>query len=179
MLRPADANESAIAWEVAIRERHRPVALLLTRHDVPVIDRSKLAAARELNKGAYILSEAEGGAPELVIIATGSEVGVALEAQTILASEGRKVRVVSMPSWELFEEQPAEYRRQVLPPEVAKRLVVEAGQALGWEKYAGPAGEVMGLTEFGKCGPWKQLAELYGFTPEKVAARARTLLERS
>ncbi|MEA1996888.1 MAG: transketolase [Gemmatimonadota bacterium] len=176
VIRPSDATESAVAWEVAATSDDCPVALLLTRHNIPVIDRSRYADARELKKGAYVLSEAAGGAPELILIATGSEVPTALEAQDILAAEGKKVRVVSMPSWELFEEQPEDYKTSVLPPEITRRVVVEAGQALGWEKYAGPDGVIIGLDDFGKSGPWKELAELYGFTADNVANSARELL---
>ncbi|HUU30289.1 MAG TPA: transketolase [archaeon] len=178
VIRPSDATESAVAWEVAVSSKDRPVALLLTRHNIPVIDRSRYADARGLKKGAYVLSDPPGGKPELIIIATGSEVDTALQAQGLLAAEGHAVRVVSMPSWELFEEQPEEYKNEVLPPEIEARVVVEAGQALGWEKYAGPRGVIIGLRSFGTSGPWKELARLWGFTPENVARKARELLEK-
>ena len=141
-----------------------------------MLDRKKYAGAEGLKKGAYVISEAPGGPPEAIIIATGSELHLALEAQQTLADEGRQVRVVSMPSWELFDAQDKAYRESVLPPTLKKRLVVEAGQTIGWERYAGDQGEILGLNEFGKCGPWEQLAELYGFTAANVAARARALL---
>jgi len=176
-IRPADATEAAVAWEVAITSRNRPVALLLTRHNIPVIDRKQYADARLLKKGAYVISEAEGGRPELIVIATGSEVHLALEAQKTLAAEGRKIRVVSLPCWELFDEQPEEYRRSVLPPDVERRLVVEAGIIVGWERYAGLKGKIIGLDKFGSCGPWQELARLYGFTAENVATQARKLLD--
>ena len=175
-IRPSDATESALAWEVAITSRNRPVALLLTRHNIPVIDRKRYADARLLKKGAYVLSEADGGKPELIIIATGSEVHLALEAQKALAAEGHRVRVVSMPCWELFDEQPEDYRNSVLPPEVERRLVVEAGITVGWERYAGLKGKIIGLETFGSCGPWQELAVHFGFTAENVAAEARKLL---
>ena len=176
VIRPSDATESAVAWEVAATSKDGPVALLLTRHNIPVLDRGKYAPAEGLKKGAYVISEAPGGSPEAVIIATGSEVHLALEAQETLAAEGHKVRVVSMPSWELFDAQDQAYRDTVLPPALKKRLVVEAGQTIGWERYAGDEGEILGLNEFGKCGPWKQLAELYGFTAANVTDRMRKLL---
>ena len=177
VIRPSDATESAVAWEVAALSKDRPVALLLTRHNIPVLDRKKYADARNLKRGGYVLSEAAGGKPELIIIATGSEVWLALAAQEKLAEEGRRVRVVSLPCRELFEEQSAQYRNSVLPPEIGKRLVVEAGQKLGWEKYAGDKGLIHGLDTFGESGAWEDLAEHFGFTPEKVTALARKLLE--
>ena len=176
VLRPADATESAVAWEVAATHEGGPVCLLLTRHNIPVIDRTKYTDARGLKKGAYIISEAEGGEPEAVIIATGSEVDLALQAQETLAAEGRKVRVVSMPSWELFDAQDEAYRNEVLPKSLRKRLVVEAGRGLGWERYAGEEGEIIGIDEFGVSGPWQQLAEKYGYTAANVADRMRKLL---
>jgi len=176
VIRPADATESAIAWEVAATHKGGPVAMLLSRQNLEVIDRDKYADARELKNGAYILSEAPAGRPELIIIATGSEVGISLQAQELLTAEGHQVRVVSMPSRELFERQNESYKNQVLPPAVTKRLVVEAGQSLGWEKYAGSEGIIIGLDDFGRSGPWKQLAEKWGFTPGNIAARARELL---
>jgi len=176
VIRPSDATESAVAWEVAALSKDRPVAMLLTRHNIPIIDRKKYADARNLKKGAYVMSEADGGEPELIIIATGSEVHLALEAQEILQQEGSRVRVVSMPSWELFEEQPGDYKESVLPPEVKKRVVVEAGQALGWERYAGDEGVILGMHTFGVSGPWKELAEHFGFTTQNVTETARKLL---
>ena len=144
-----------------------------------MIDRKKYADARGLKKGAYVLSEAPGGSePELIIIATGSEVWLALEAQQILAEEGHKVRVVSMPSWELFEAQPEDYKKSVLPPAIKRRLVIEAGRSLGWEKYAGDEGIIIGLDRFGESAPWKEIAQHLGFTPEAVAEKARQLLKR-
>ena len=176
VIRPSDATESAVAWEVAALSKDRPVAMLLSRQNIPIIDRKKYADARGLKKGAYVISEAAGGEPELIIIATGSEVNLALEAQEILQQEGRRVRVVSMPSWELFEEQPEDYKKSVLPAEIKKRVVVEAGQALGWERYAGDEGVILGMHTFGVSGPWKELAEHFGFTTEKVTEAARKLL---
>ena len=176
VIRPSDATESAIAWEVAARYKGGPVAMLLSRQNLEVIDRSRYADARELKKGAYIISEAPSGEPELILIATGSEVGICIEAQELLAAEGHQARVVSMPSWELFEQQSQAYKNEVLPREITRRLCVEAGRSLGWEKYAGLDGAIIGLDEFGCSGPWKQLAEKWGFTTENVAARARELL---
>ena len=175
-LRPADATESAIAWEVAATHKGGPVAMLLTRHNIPVIDRSKYADARLLKKGAYVISEAEGGKPDMIIIATGSEVSISLEAQDTLTAEGKKVRVVSMPSWELFEKQDVAYKNEVLPPSISKRVVVEAGRTFGWEKYAGPEGKIIGIDEFGRSGPWKELAEKHGFTADNVTRVCREML---
>lgn len=176
VIRPSDATESAVAWEVAALTKDRPVAMLLTRQNIPILDRKKYADARGLKKGAYVISEAQGGNPELIIIATGSEVYLALEAQEILQKEGSRVRVVSMPSWELFEEQSEDYKKSVLPPEIKKRVAVEAGQALGWERYAGDEGVILGMHTFGVSGPWKELAEHFGFTTRKVTEAARKLL---
>ena len=176
VIRPSDATESAIAWELAVRHKGGPVAMLLSRQNIEVIDRKKYADARGLKKGAYIISEAAAGDPEVILIATGSEVSLCLKAQELLAAEGHRARVVSMPSRELFERQSDSYKEQVLPKAVKRRVVVEAGQVLGWEKYAGDNGVIIGLDDFGRSAPWKQLAEKWGFTPENVAARARELL---
>jgi len=176
VIRPADATESAVAWEVAAASTDHPTAMLLSRHNLPVIDRAKYAPAENLKKGGYVISEAAGGAPELIIIATGSEVQLALEAQAALAAEGRRVRVVSLPSWELFEAQSETYREQVLPKALKKRVVVEAGIGLGWERYAGPEGVVIAMQGFGESGPWQKLAQKYGFTAANVTDTARKLL---
>jgi len=178
VLRPADPTESAVAWEVAAASTDRPTAMLLSRHNLAPIDRTKYAPAEGLKKGGYVLSEAAGGAPELIIIATGSEVQLALDAQAALAAEGRRVRVVSLPSWELFEAQSEAYREQVLPKSVTKRLVVEAGIGLGWERYAGPQGVIIAMQGFGESGPWKELAKKYGFTTANVTEKARQLLAK-
>lgn len=178
LVRPADANETAIAWRVAIERRGGPVALALTRQNLPIIDRSKYAPAEGLVRGAYVLADAQGGAPEIILIASGSEVSLALDAYEALSAEGIKARAVSMPSWDLFEAQPQSYRDEVLPVEVTARLAIEAAAPLGWERYTGQKGAVIGMTRFGASAPYKVLAEKFGFTVANVAARARALLKK-
>ncbi len=176
-IRPADANETAVAWQVALEQRG-PVALILSRQNLPVLDRERMAPADGLRRGAYILSDSPGRRPDLILIATGSEVALALEAQTVLAERRIGARVVSMPSWELFEAQPEEYRARVLPPDVPVRLAIEAGSPMGWERYVGPFGGVLGIEgRFGASAPYKVLACHYGFTVDEVVARAEELLE--
>lgn len=209
LIRPADANETAIAWRVAIEHRGGPVALCLTRQSLPIIDRAKYASAEGLERGAYILADAKGMAPQgvrvtsreelartfekveknvsqtgnaagklpqIVLIASGSEVSLALEAYEQLSQEGIAARVVSMPSWELFEKQTQAYRDQVLPTSVTARLAIEAASPFGWERYVGPKGAVIGMTRFGASAPYKTLAEKFGFTTANVVKRARELL---
>ena len=176
VIRPADANETVEAWRVALTHRDGPVALALTRQKLPTLDRARLAPADGLARGAYILAEAENGQPEVIIIATGSEVHVALAAQELLAQRGVAARVVNMPSWELFERQPRDYRHAVLPPAITARLAVEAGVAQGWHRYVGPAGDVVSIERFGASAPYKVLWEKFGFTAENVATRALALL---
>ncbi len=178
LIRPADANETAVAWRVAIEHRGGPVALLLTRQLLPVIDRSKYASAEGLARGAYVLADAAGKQPQILLAASGSEVAVALEAFEILRAEGVAARVVSMPSWELFQKQPAAYRDDVFPPRVTARLAIEAASPFGWERYVGAKGAVIGMTRFGASAPYKVLAEKFGFTAANVAAKARELLSK-
>jgi transketolase len=177
VIRPADAAETAQAWLAAVRHRSGPTALLLTRHNVPVLDRAQLAPADMLHRGGYVLLDAPDS--ELILIASGSEVHLCLGAASILAGEARRVRVVSMPSWELFDEQPADYRESVLPPSVPLRLAVEAGVPQGWERYTGERGAVHGISHFGASAPWQAIAHHLGFTVEAVAEEARRLLSRS
>ena len=177
VLRPADANETAAAWKVALERRNGPTLLALTRQGVPVI--SEQERVREgVPRGAYVLDDAPGGSPDIILIATGSEVSLAREAATGLAAQGIAARVVSMPSWELFAEQPQSYRDEVLPPDISARLAIEAGATLGWERYVGARGEVVGIDRFGASAPGKIMMERYGFTAEAVAERAAALLER-
>ncbi len=178
VIRPADANEVSEAWRFAIDHRGGPVALILTRQKLPVIDRMKYAAANNLVRGAYVLAETNGKAPELIILATGSEVHLAIGAYEQLAREGAAVRVVSMPSWELFEQQSSEYREMVLPRKVTKRLSVEAGTPLGWHKYVGDHGETIGINKYGASAPGSVVMKNYGFSVENVLARARALLAK-
>ena len=176
VIRPADANETAVAWRVAIKHRQGPVVLALTRQNVPVIDRTRYAPADGLARGAYVLAEAASGQPALILIAAGSEVPLALGAYEQLAQQGIAARVVSMPSWELFDQQPQAYRDAVLPPAVTARLAIEAGVPQGWHRYVGLAGQVIGLERFGASAPFKVLFEHFGFTVENVVARALAIL---
>ncbi|MGC8778031.1 MAG: transketolase-like TK C-terminal-containing protein, partial [Candidatus Caldatribacteriaceae bacterium] len=176
LLRPADANETREAWKVAVKRQGGPVALILTRQNVPILDQNKYGKAEGLHRGAYVLADSSNGNPELIIMASGSEVHVALEAYEKLASEGVRVRVVSMPSFELFEEQPKEYRDMVLPPTVRKRIAIEAGATLGWYKYVGMDGEVIGIDRFGASAPGKVVLEKLGISTENLLSKARALL---
>ena len=174
VIRPADANETVQAWRVAIESRNGPVAIVLTRQGLPVIDQSKYAPATGLEKGAYILSDVDN--PSLILLATGSEVSLVLDAQSKLKEEGIAARVVSMPSWELFEKQDTSYKEKVLPPAIRKRLAVEAGSVLGWHKYVTDEGSIVGMTTFGDSAPAGDLMKLFGFTVDNVVKEARKLL---
>jgi len=174
VIRPSDATETAEAWRFAVAH-DGPVAMLFTRQGVPVIDREKYAAASNLAKGAYVLADVDG-TPDVILIATGSEVSLALEAREILAQEGVGARVVSMPSWELFEAQPQAYKESVLPPEVTARMAIEAGVSMGWDRYVGPQGVMYGIDHFGASAPYKVLMEQWGFTGPAIAKRALELL---
>lgn len=175
VIRPADANETAQAWRVALEHKTGPVTLILTRQKLPVIDQLKYTSAKNLEKGAYILSDCEGR-PDLIFIATGSEVQLALSAQEELKKENINTRVVSMPSWELFENQNDEYKEIVLPKDVKKRISIEAGSTLGWHKYVTDEGVTIGIDEFGKSAPIEALMKEYGFTVENVMKKAKSLL---
>lgn len=175
VIRPADANETAQAWKVAIEHNDGPIALILSRQNLPVIDQEKYAPATNLEKGAYILSEAAENL-QLILIASGSEVSLIMEAQQKLQDEGIYTRVVSMPSWELFEKQDATYKEKVFPKNMKKRLAVEAGSPLGWHKYVTDEGDIIGMTTFGESAPAEELFELFGFTVENVVKRAKALI---
>jgi transketolase len=174
-LRPSDANETVAAWKFAIEHKSGPVALLLTRQKLPTIDRTKFPSADNLVKGAYVLIE-NSPAPDLILIGTGSEVQLALGAYEQLVKEGVKARVVSMPSWELFERQSKEYRDSVLPPNVKKRIAVEAGVSMGWDKYIGDNGRIIGMHSFGASAPVDAIFKHFGFTVENVVKTAREIL---
>ncbi|HEV8314006.1 MAG TPA: transketolase [Burkholderiaceae bacterium] len=176
VLRPADANETAVAWKVAIESRDRPVLLALSRQDLPTLDRSRLASAEGLRRGAYVLSDAKNGRPALILIASGSEVALIVAAAERLQAEGIGVRCVSMPSWDLFDAQPQSYRDEVLPPRVTARLAVELGVAQGWHRHVGERGDMLGVERFGASAPAETLLREYGFTVDAVVARARRLL---
>jgi transketolase len=177
-MRPCDANEVAEAWRVIIGLRHQPVALVLSRQPLPTLDRTKYGSASGLAKGAYVLAEAPGGNPEVLLIATGSEVSLCVAAHDALSKEGIRSRVVSMPSWELFDDQPAKYREDVLPPSVKARVAVEQGSTLGWERYVGSSGHVIGMKTFGASAPLKELQKKFGFEPARVIAAAKQQLAR-
>ena len=177
IIRPADANETAGAWRVALERRAGPTGLALTRQKLPVLFETNRDAAKKVARGAYVLVDSSG-IPDVILIGAGSEVHLALGARDLLAQKGIAVRVVSMPSWELFDAQPAAYRESVLPPQVTARLAIEAGVTQGWARYVGPAGDVMGLERFGASAPYKVLMEKFGFTAEAVAERALRLLGR-
>ena len=176
VIRPGDGNETAVAWRVAVEMRDRPVLLVLTRQDVATLDRSRYASAEGLRRGAYVLSDATNSRPVLILIASGSEVGLILAAAERLRGEGVAVRCVSMPSWDLFEAQSQSYRDTVLPPEVTARLAVELGVAQGWHRYTGERGDMLGIDRFGASAPAEVLLEKYGFTVDNVLLRARKLL---
>lgn len=176
LLRPADANEVVEAWRVIMQLRHEPAALVLTRQALPTIDRTKYAAASGVAKGAYILADAPGGKPDAILMATGSEVGLCISAYEQLSAEGKKIRVVSMPSWDIFEHQPKSYRDLVLPPDVTARVSVEQGSVLGWDKYVGPNGKMIGMRTFGASAPLKELQKKFGFEPDKVVAAVNEVL---
>jgi transketolase len=178
VIRPADANEVAEAWRIAVENKNGPTALILTRQNVPVMDRGRFHPATGLRKGAYILSDSPSIKPEVILMATGSEVHLALEAQEKLLSEGIKTRVVSMPSWELFEQQPEKYRREVLPPGVTKRVSIEAGVTLGWHRYVGREGEIIGIDHFGASAPGNILLKEFGFAAENILRRVKSLLTK-
>jgi transketolase len=176
-IRPCDANEAAEAWRVLMRLNHSPVALVLTRQAVPVLDRDRYASAAGLGRGAYVLADAEQGEPELILIGTGSEVALCVAAYEQLTAEGEKVRVVSMPSWELFDLQPREYREEVLPPAVTARVAVEQASTLGWERFIGSEGAMIGMHTFGASAPLKDVQRKFGFTPDAIVAVCRQQLE--
>ncbi len=176
LIRPADANETAVAWRVAIEHRHGPTALALTRQKLPVYDRTKFGSAEGVAQGAYVLSESTTGKVDVILIGTGSEVSVAVEAQAKLAEAGIGARVVSMPSWQLFDKQPLDYQDEVLPPNVSARVAVEAGISMGWQKYVGDAGQVVCLDHYGASAPYQVLMEKFGFTADNVAACAKAVL---
>jgi transketolase len=175
-LRPADANEVAEAWRVIMQLRHGPAALVLSRQALPTIDRGKYASAAGVAKGAYVLADPPGGKPELILLGTGSEVSLCLSVYETLSAEGRRVRVVSLPSWEIFEKQTAEYRESVLPSDVTARISVEQASTFGWAQYVGHGGKSIGMKTFGASAPLKELQKKFGFTPDAVLAAARELL---
>jgi len=177
VMRPGDANEVVEAWKVTLRMKHEPVSMVLTRQALPTLDRAKYAAASGVAKGAYILADSQGK-PELILIGTGSELSLCVAAYENLTAEGKRVRVVSMPCWELFEQQTQAYRDSVLPPDVRARVSVEAGSVFGWERYVGLDGAIGGMTTFGASAPAGQLFKKYGFSVEHVLEVAKGVLAK-
>ena len=175
-LRPCDANEVVEAYRFIMQLRHQPAVLALSRQPLPTLDRSKYASASGLARGAYVLADVPGGNPELILIATGSEVSLVVEAHDQLLAEGIRSRVVSMPSWDIFEHQSREYRDSVLPPNVKARVAVEQGSTLGWDRYVGGEGRVIGMHTFGASAPLKELQNKFGFEPDRVVAVAKEIL---
>jgi transketolase len=178
LIRPADANEVVEAYRYIMQLHHEPAVLALTRQAVPTIDRAKYASAKGVAQGAYILADAPGGAPEIILIATGSEVHLAIAAHETLIAQGIKSRVVSMPSWDIFEHQSAEYREKVLPAAVTKRVAIEQASTFGWERYIGREGRIIGMKTFGASAPLKELEKEYGFLPDTVVTTAKDVLGR-
>jgi transketolase len=178
VIRPCDANEVAQAWRAAMDRHHQPVALVLTRQDVPIVDRSRYASAEGLRRGGYVLADPQGGDPEVILIATGSEVHLALAAHEELSGDSVRSRVVSLPCWELFDRQDEDYRQQVLPPGVAARVSIEEASTLGWDRYVGENGVKIGMNTFGSSAPLKDVQTKFGFTPGKVVEAAKEVLSR-
>ena len=176
VIRPADANEVAEAWRLTIEQDHQPVALVLTRQDVPIIDRSRYASAEGLRRGGYVIADPDDGNPEVILIATGSEVALALEAHESLIADGIRSRVVSLPSFYLFDQQDEEHRDSVLPPAITARVSIEEAATLGWDRYVGPDGATIGMHTFGSSAPLKNVLAEYGFTPDRIAETARSIL---
>jgi transketolase len=179
VMRPGDANEVVEAWRVVMQLKHEPAMLVLSRQAMPTLDRAKYAAASGVAKGAYVLSDAPGGRPEVILIGTGSELSLCVDAAEKLTQEGVKVRVVSMPSWDLFEKQDEKYKESVFPSNVWARVSVEMGATLGWDRYVGPKGEMVGMHTFGASAPLKDLLRKFGFTTDAVIAAARKTLARN
>ena len=176
-LRPGDANEVVEAYRYIMQLRHQPAVLALSRQALPTLDRSKYAPASGATRGAYVLADAPGGNPELILIASGSEVSLAVEAYERLLKDGIRVRVVSMPSWDIFERQTKEYRNSVLPASVKARIAIEQASTFGWERYVGEKGRVIGMHTFGASAPLKELQTKFGFEPSQIVAVAKELLQ--
>src|SRR4030095_2530013 len=177
-LRPGDANEVVEAYRYVMQLRHQPAALALSRQPLPTLDRSQYAPASGLAQGAYVLAEAPGEGPEVILIASGSALILAVNAHEKRVAEGIRSRVVSMPSWEIFENQTRKYRNTVLPPDVAARVAVEQASTFGWERYVGPSGRIIGMETFGASAPLKALQKKFGFEPDRVVLAAKELLGR-
>jgi transketolase len=177
-LRPGDANEVVEAYRYIMQLRHEPVVLVLSRQPLPTLDRSRYAPAVGVVRGAYVLADAPEGKPEVILIATGSEVCLAVEAHEKLLAESICSRVVSMPSWEIFDHQTQEYRESVLPPNVTARVAIEQASTFGWERYVGCSGQIIGMNTFGASAPLKELQRKFGFEPERIVTAAKEQLGR-
>jgi transketolase len=177
-IRPCDANEVVESWRLAMKAHHSPVALALSRQALPTLDRSKYAPASGLARGAYVLADPPDGKPQVILMATGSEVSLCITAHETLAKEGVRSRVVSMPCWDIYEQQDEEYRNSVLPPDINARVAVEQAATLGWDRYAGRDGAIVGMHTFGASAPLKSLLTKFGFTAESVIKQARTQVAR-
>jgi transketolase len=178
VLRPADANETAVAWKVALERRNGPTLLALTRQNVPTLDRSLFAPADGLERGAYVLADTGDDKPEVILMASGSEVGLIVAAGMRLTAEGVSVRMVSFPSWELFSAQPEDYRQTVLPSSVPARLAVEAGVSMGWDRWVGEKGSILAIDHFGASAPYEQIYQGFGLTVQHVFEEALRLVHR-
>jgi transketolase len=178
LLRPADANEVVEAYRYVLQLRHKPAAIVLSRQALPTFDRSRYASAEGVRRGAYVMADAAGGSPEIILIASGSEVSLAIGAHEKLTADGVRSRVVSMPSWDIFEDQPQSYRDTVLPPQVTGRIAIEQGSILGWDRYVGTAGKIVGMKTFGASAPLKELQRKFGFQPERIVELATEMLGR-
>jgi transketolase len=176
-LRPGDANEVVEAYRYIVQLRHEPTVLALSRQPLPTLDRSKYAPATGVAHGAYVLADAPGGNPELILIASGTEVSLAVAAYELLVADGIRARVVSMPSWDIFEHQTREYQDSVLPPNVIARIAIEQASTFGWERYVGKRGRVIGMHTFGASAPLKELQKKFGFEPDQVVAVAKEVLQ--
>ena len=176
VLRPGDANEVTEAWKIAVQQRHRPTTLVLSRQAIPTLDRTRYAPASGVAKGGYVVADAEGGKPQVILIGTGSELSLCVEAYEKLKADGIKARVVSMPSWEIFDQQDAAYKQSVLPSDVTARVSVEMAATFGWERYTGSKGRNIGMRRFGASAPLKDLLKYFGFTVDKVVEEARAAM---
>ncbi|NPC92900.1 transketolase [Bacillus sp. WMMC1349] len=178
VIRPADGNETAAAWKLAVQSKNQPTALVLTRQNLPTIDQPVTAAYEGVEKGAYVVSKSQNDKPAAILLASGSEVGLAIDAQSLLLKEGIDVSVVSVPSWDRFEKQSAEYKEAVLPADVKKRLAIEMGSPLGWDRYTGTYGDILAIDQFGASAPGEKIMEEYGFTAANVTERVKNLLNQ-
>jgi transketolase len=177
VIRPADGNETAAAWRVAVESKDKPTALVLTRQNLPTIKDTDKNAYDGVSRGAYVISPAGNDNPDALLLASGSEVGLAVKAQEALASEGIQVSVISMPSWDRFEQQSKEYKESVIPKSVKKRLGIEMGTSLGWHRYVGDEGEVLAIDQFGASAPGEKIMQEYGFTVDNVVSRIKALIQ--